>query len=106
MKQSTLALICGFLLLVILAVSWCGRKPQPEYAGLPSLTRPPSPPANATAMPTPSASAPVAQVSATPPLQTPPSEFRKIAGKARPAIILVTVFDQSGRLLRTGTGFF
>ena len=49
----------------------------------------------------------MAQVSATPPAtQTPSAEFRKVADKVQPAVIQVTVFDQFGQLLRTGTGFF
>lgn len=107
MKQSTLAFICGFILFVILAVSWCGRKPEAENAGL--LTPSPTVPA---ATPTPLASSPspvpsaVAQASPTPPLPTPPPEFRKIVQKISPAVIEVTLFDLSGQLLRNTTGFF
>jgi len=48
----------------------------------------------------------VAQVTATPPAQTPPPEFQKVAQKAEPAIIEITVFDAKGQLLRTCNGFF
>jgi TonB family protein len=48
----------------------------------------------------------VAQVTATPPTQTPPPEFQKVAQKAAPAIIELTVFDAKGQLLRTGNAFF
>jgi TonB family protein len=48
----------------------------------------------------------VAQVSATPPAQTPPPEFQKVAQKVAPAIIEITVFDAKGQLLRTGNAFF
>ncbi|SRR5713226_214862 len=103
MKQSHLALICGLVLVVVLAMSWCGRKPGPEVAGTPTPAQ--TPPQVSTASP--SASAAAAQVSATPPATQPPSpEFRKVADKVQPAIILVTVFDQFGQLVRTGTGFF
>src|SRR5438309_642712 len=43
---------------------------------------------------------------ATSPIQTPPPEFQKVAQKAAPAIIEITVFDVKGQLLRTGNAFF
>ena len=109
MKQSTLALFCGLLLVVILAISWCGRKPQPEITGSPTPVQIPSPAASATPVPTASASVAVTQASPAPtpsPSQTPSAQFRRLASKVGPAVILVTVFDPSGQLLRTGTGFF
>jgi TonB family protein len=105
MKQSTLAFICGFILFVILAVSWCGRKPEPEVVGQPRPSQ--TPLQSATPAPTATASVAVAQASATPPpAPTPPPEFRKIAEKVRPAVVVVTVFDPAGQLLRSGTGFY
>jgi TonB family protein len=107
MKQSHLALICGLVLVVILAMSWCGRKPGPEIAGTPTPAQTPSQVRTTAPAASPSASAAVAQASATPPAnQTPSREFRKVADKVQPAIIQVTVFDQFGQLLRTGNGFF
>jgi TonB family protein len=105
MKQSTLAFICGFILFVILAVSWCGRKPEPEVVGQPRPSQ--TPLQSATPAPTATASVAVAQASATPPpAPTPPPEFRKIAEKVRPAVVVVTIFDPAGQLLRSGTGFY
>lgn len=106
MKHSHLALISGFLLVVILAISWCGRKPKPEFTGIPIPAETPSASAFAKLTPYPSASATVAQATTPPPSQTPSSEFKKVASKVGPAVILVTIFDASGQLLRTGTGFF
>ena len=107
MKQSHLALICGLILVVILAMSWCGRKPGPEVAGTPTPAQTPSPVPTAAPVASQSASAAVAQATTTPPTnQTPSPEFRKVADKVQPAIIQVTVFDQFGQLLRTGNGFF
>src|SRR2546425_1230271 len=104
MRQSTLALVCGLILFVVLAYSWCGRNPPPPTSGL--LTTPtatPSAPPPSAAAPsvaaTPSGSA--AQPSATPPTQTPPPEFQKVAQKAAPAIIQITIFDAKGQLLRS-----
>src|SRR5713226_7631656 len=108
MRQSTLALICGLVLFVVLAYSWCGRNPPSQVTALPATPTPtPAPPATTTApnvAASPSVS--VAQVTATPPAQTPPPEFQKVAHKAAPAIIEITVFDIKGQLLRTGNAFF
>src|SRR5712692_3043237 len=107
MKQSHLALICGLVLVVVLAMSWCGRKPGPEIAGTPTPGQTPSPLSTAAPTASPGASAAVAQATTTPPAtQAPSAEFRKVADKVGPAIIQVTMFDQFGQLLRTGTGFF
>ncbi len=106
MKHSHLALISGFLLFVILAISWCGKKPQTEVAGLPTPAQTSSPFPSAALSPPPSASPPVAQRSTPSSSKTPSPEFQKVASKVGPAVILVTVFDPSGQLLRTGTGFF
>ena len=109
MKQSHLAFICGFLLLVIFAMSWCGRKPQPEIIGVttPVPTATPPPAGATTPAPSPIATPQLAQASATPPPnQASLLEFRKIASKISPAVISLTVFDSSGKLLRSGTGFF
>src|SRR5207244_10451777 len=36
MRQSTLALVCGLILFVVLAYSWCGRNPAPQGTTLPA----------------------------------------------------------------------
>jgi TonB family protein len=108
MRQSTLALVCGLILFVVLAYSWCGRNPPPPLTALPATPTPTPPPVAVSAGPNvaPSPSVSVAQVTATPPAQTPPQEFQKVAQKAAPAIIEITVFDAKGQLLRTGNAFF
>src|SRR5437588_5703231 len=110
MRQSTLALVCGLILFVVLAYSWCGRNLPPPTTGVlttPTAT-PSAPPPSASAVASVSAtpSAAVAQPTPTPPTQTPPPEFQKVAQKAAPAIIQITVFDAKGQLLRSGNGFF
>ena len=108
MRQSTLALICGLILFIVLAYSWCGRNPPGQVTALPA-TPTPTPAAQATtAAPNVIASPSVSVVpaTATPPTQTPPPEFQKVAQKAAPAIIELTVFDTKGQLLRTGNAFF
>jgi TonB family protein len=108
MRQSTLALICGLILFVVLAYSWCGRNPPPPGNALLTTPTPTPAPSVTTANPqaTPSPSVSVAPATATPPAQTPPPEFRKVAPTAAPAIIEITVFDAKGQLLRTGNAFF
>lgn len=111
MRQSSLALICGAALCVILAYSWCGRNP-PSTGNI--LTATPTPvPLSASPVPTATAATTTA-ASATPsPTPTPsasalaiPPEFQKVAQKAEPAIVQLTVFDAKGQLLRSGTGFY
>ena len=108
MRQSTLALICGLILFVVLAYSWCGRNPPPSLTALPATPTPTAPSVAVRATPNinPSPSVSVAQVTATPPVQTPPPEFQKVTQKVAPAIIEITVFDAKGQLLRTGNAFF
>src|SRR5437588_5867571 len=108
MRQSTLALVCGLILFVVLAYSWCGRNPAPQGTTLPATptTTPARPGTTAAPNVAASPSVSVAQITATPPTQTPPPEFQKVAQKAAPAIIELTVFDAKGQLLRTGNAFF
>src|SRR5205085_11249691 len=108
MRHSTLALVCGLILFVVLAYSWCGRNPPSTVTGLPATPTPAPAPSTTTATPNvvASPSVSVAQVTATPPAQTPPPEFQKVAQKVAPAIIEITVFDAKGQLLRTGNAFF
>lgn len=102
MKNSYLALICGALLFIVLSMAWC--KPQqksqsgatPPSIVSPSISmRPTTTPAlSPTATPSASGSA----------IQS--GELRKVADKVAPAVLMVSVFDASGKPLRTGTGFF
>jgi TonB family protein len=113
MKPSHLAIISALLLIVIVAMSWCGRKPA-SLTGIatPSPTpinAPSSPPAT-TPSPTPS---PTASSSLAPsptpvpaPSLTPSVELERAVRKVGPAVISISVFDPSGQLLRTGTGFY
>ena len=110
MRQSTLALVCGIALVIILAYSWCGRNPPTQAGGL--LTAPTStptaPPVSATSSASAIASPSIATAtpSATPPTQTPPPEFQKVAQQAASAIVELTVFDAKGQLLRSGNAFY
>lgn len=100
MKRSFLAIISGSILLVIFALSWCGRNPKPEFTGIPIAPETASP---APAAPNAPASASPAALSPTP---SSPTDFRKVAERVSPAVILISVFDDPGKLLRTATGYF
>lgn len=108
MRQSTLALICGLALFVILAYSWCGRNPPGQTSVLSTTPTPTPAPASPTPAATGALSAPAtaAQASPTPPAETPPPEFQKVVQKAEPAVLELTVFDAKGQLLRSGNAFF
>ena len=108
MRQSTLALICGLILFVILAYSWCGRNP-PQQTSVLLATATPAPAAAARASATPSATASASVSPSTTPTPTPlvvPPEFQKVAQKTQPAIVQLTLFDAKGQLLRSGTAFY
>jgi len=109
MRQSTLALICGLALFIILAYSWCGRNPPGQVSLLTATPTPtPTPAASATASVTvvAGASVSVAPTTATPPRQTPPPQFQRVAQKADPAIVELTLFDGKGQLLRSVNAFY
>jgi TonB family protein len=110
MRQSTLALICGLILFIVLAYSWCGRNPPLQVSVLSTSPTPTPTPSAVTPTPTSSAaasaSATVAQITPTPPAEMPPPEFQKVVQKAEPAVIELTVFDAKGQLLRSGNAFF
>ena len=99
MKNSYLALICGVLLFVVLSMAWCQPRTTPQ-AGASPPPETPSPNPIVTPSPSPTVSP------RTSPTESQPTELRKAASKAAPAVVLVSVFDASGQLLRTGTGFF
>ncbi|MEY2525827.1 MAG: hypothetical protein QOE73_598 [Verrucomicrobiota bacterium] len=104
MKNSYLALVCGVLLFVVLSMAWCKPQQPSQSPGAPAATTSVAPSASPSASPPASATpTPTASVS---PSATPLAELRKASDKTAPAVILVSVFDASGKLLRTGTGFF
>ncbi len=107
MRQSTLAIICGLILFVILAYSWCGRNPPGQVSVLAPTPTPMPPQVTPTATAATGATASAAaQASPTRSTETPPPEFQTVIKKADPAIIEITVFDAQGQLLRRANGFF
>jgi TonB family protein len=92
------------LLGIVVAIARCNSNPKSQ-AESPTFATPASQIASNTTAPTP-ADIPAAAAPAPQPNQSPAADFRKAAERVNPAVILVTVFDGSGKLLRTGTGFF
>jgi TonB family protein len=102
-----LRVLLGCLLcLALFAPTGCGRKSTGQVVGEASAQPSPSIPPVTTVnrLPTPLASttpSPEAKAS-----QRPSSDLAKLESRVRPSVILVTVFDPSGNLLRTQSGFF
>ena len=91
------------LLGIVVAIARCNSNPKSQ-AESPTFPTPASQIASNTTAPAP-AEIPAA-TPAPPPNQSPATDFRKASERVNPAVILVSVFDNSGKLLRTGTGFF
>src|SRR5438046_1901887 len=105
MKHFRLAI--GYALcLVFFAAAGCRPTPKSQIGGEPLSNQPTS---------SPTATSPGRQLTPSP-LSSQPSEVKteqvqtlhlpKLASSVQPAVILVTVFDSSGKLLRSETGFF
>ena len=84
------------LCFAIIAATGCKPRAQTEAA----------PPAGAQQTPVAAASAAAPTATETPTPAPEKSRVEKLADKVRPAVVLVTVFDPTGKLLRSGTGFF
>jgi TonB family protein len=100
MKYFRLASGCLFCLAVF-AMTACKPKPRYQMVGEPSPEQP-----LATSSPTSPAQSPTPSLLPGQPSAGQALDLPTLASSVRPAIILVTVFDASGKLLRTGTGFF
>lgn len=96
MKHSRLA-FSGVLCLAFFIAAGCKAKPRYQMVGQPDADQSQSSPASTTPQKSPT------------PTPTPEpgiAELKKLTETIQPAVILVTVFDPSGKLLRSGTGFF
>ena len=103
----------AFFLIVLCLVIVIAKYNSKRISQTASLTIPASSPASTSAKPTilvppPNPSPATAFASPLPvATQTPaPPDFQKAANRVAPAVILISVFDSSGKLLRNGTGFF
>jgi TonB family protein len=105
MKQ--LRLVIGYVLcLMFLATAGCGPKRKSQIVGRPSPEQPVSSPAATSPAQQPTPSPLSSQPSEIKAEQVQPLNLPKLANNVQPGVILVTVFDSSGKLLRTETGFF
>src|SRR5438045_9284823 len=105
MKHLQLAIGCA-ICVILFATTSCKPKSKDQIVGESFSSQSPS---------TPSVSSPVQQQSSHPSLIRPPEtkpeqvysvDLPKLANRVQPAVILVTVFDLAGQLLRRGSGIF
>src|SRR5947207_10735187 len=104
MRLFRLTLECS-LCVAILATAGCGRKSNGQVIGE-SPAKSPSPSGISTATQSQSSSqspgpAPQSQTN-----QRPTLDLSRLENSIRPAVFWITVFDSSGKLLRTQTAFF
>src|SRR5205809_2461596 len=94
------------LCLALFATTGCRPNPQSQVVGEPSTDQAPSPTVSSPGVQQPTLlSSPIqpAQAKAEP---RPSLDLPRLERSVRPSVIWVTVFDPSGKLLRTQTGFF
>jgi len=105
MRLFRLTLECS-LCLAVFATAWCGRKSNGQAVGELSAAQSPLPlgafaPAQSPgSLPSPS-QAPQSQTK-----QRPTLDLSRLENSVRPAVFWITVFDSSGKLLRSQTAFF
>jgi len=105
MRTFRLTLRCS-LCLAIFATAGCGRKSTAQLVGESPAAQSPSP-----AIVSNPPQAPTSSSSPTPAVQAktgqqPTLDLSRLENNVRPAIFWITVFDSSGKLLRTETAFF
>lgn len=103
MSKSTVAFFLTLLLIVVLIARHNTRSksetPRPVAENRPVSPLIPAP------VSSPGAASPTVAVS-TPAQPAKEVDFAKIADQVHPAVVLISVFEPSGKLLKTGTGFF
>ncbi len=105
MKQLQLAI--GYALcLAFFATAACRAKPKSQIVGEPPPDQPPSSPIIPSPTQQPSSSPSPSQPLEVKAEKAQSFDLPKLANSVRPVVILVTVFDSSGKLLRNETGFF
>ena len=83
-----------------------GQKPKTPVVGAPNAERSSSSPPAAISVPSASPSPSISQPPEAKAERSPSIDLARLASGVRPSVIWVTVFDSSGKLLRTETGFF
>jgi TonB family protein len=102
MRPFRLTLGCS-LCLAIFATAGCGRKSTSQIGGEPSATQSPS---VSTPVQSPGSSALPSQAQPPQASQRPALDLSRLENSVQPAVFWITVFDSSGKLLRTETAFF
>ena len=102
-----LQLVFGYALcLAFFAAPGCRLKANSQIVGEPSPDQPPSSPIIPSPTQQPSSSPSPSQPLEIKADKAQSLDLPKLANSVQPAVILVTVFDSSGKLLRSETGFF
>jgi len=99
MRPFRLTLLC----LAIFVTAGCGRKSTGRIVGEPSAAQSPS---VSTPVQSPGSLASPSQAQSPQTGQGPALDLSRLENSVRPAVIWVTMFDSSGKLLRTETAFF
>src|SRR5947207_14654172 len=102
MRPFRLTLRCS-LCLAIFATAGCGRKSTRQIVGEPSAAQSPS---VSTPVQSPGSLASPKKTQSSQTGQGPALDLSRLENSVRPAVIWVTMFDSSGKLLRTETAFF
>jgi TonB family protein len=105
MKPFRLILGCS-LSLMLFATQGCGRKSTSQIIGESLAAQSPSPSAVSTLVQSPTLSPSPTQTAQGVAGQRPTLDLSRLENSVRPAVFWVTVFDSSGKLLRTETAFF
>src|SRR5881394_2531958 len=104
MRLFRLTLECS-LCLAVFATAGCGRKSNGQVIGE-SLAQSPSPSGVSTAVQSQGSSQPPGQTPQSQTKQRPTLDLSRLENSVRPAVFWITIFDSSGKLLRTQTAFF
>ena len=102
MKSFRLILLC----LAIFATAGCGRKSTSQIVGESPAAQSPSPSVVSSAVQSPSPSSSPIQAAQAGSAGRPALDLSRLQNSVQPAVFWITVFDSSGKLLRTETAFF
>jgi TonB family protein len=105
MRPFRLTLKCS-LCLAIFATAGCGRKSTSQIVGESPAAQSPSPSVASSAVQSPSPSSSAIQVAQAGGGGRPTLDLSRLENSVRPAVFWITIFDSSGKLLRTETAFF
>jgi TonB family protein len=105
MRLFRLTLECS-LCLAVFATAGCGRKSNGQVVRESPTAQSPSPPGVFTPVQSPDSSPPPSQAPQSQTRQRPTLDLSRLENSVRPAVFWITVFDSSGKVLRTETAFF